>query len=174
MRKKDIDAVYDRVKSLQDKTEMKSEIYRGEIIDSFLSTLTLLFKFNGELEACKKAFNQQGISIWQKSTVEGEPKPFIPVPLGFMSVHDYVAKYKYPHVSTLTRIVQCDSAVMPFGKKLSKNVFVEPEKVHAFFLTDEAKGRYPRIYKLAHKYEKENSNEHQRKGEADSQNSALL
>lgn len=173
MKKQKIDQVYEKIKALKDKSEMKSEIFRGEVLLNLLDILGLVFNLNGDLEACKRGLREQGINIWQKSDKNSDKNSLI-APPGYMSVEAFQKHYGYPHPSTLTRIIQCDSAVKDFGKKISKNVFVEGEKIHQFFLTDEGKDRYPRIYSRACKYEEKKSYEHKRQGEANSQSPAFL
>lgn len=173
MKKQKIDVVYENIKILKDKTEMKSEIFRGEIIGNMLEILGLLFNLNGEMEACKRGLSRQGINIWQKPD-KPEATPPIFVPPGYMSLIDFQSHYGYPHPSTLARIVQSDSAVEEYGKKISKNVFVEGEKIHQFFLTPKGKKKYPRIYSKAIQYEEKKSYEHKRQGEANSQAPTFL
>lgn len=173
MKKQKIDEVYEKIKALKDKSEMKSEIFRGEVLINLLDILGLMFNLNGDVEACKRGLREQGINIWQKNEKSPEKTALI-APPGYMSVEAFMRHYGYPHPATLTRIVQCDSSVKGYGKKISKNIYVEGEKMHQFFLTDEGKDRYPRIYSKACKYEEKKSYEHKRQGEANSQSSALL
>lgn len=128
----------------------------------------LYFSFNERIRKCEAQYEVYK----NRSTPSSRPRVIHEIPQGYMLAEDFTKKY-YGSVGFISNTVKADGDLREFRKKIGRLLYVYGEGVHNFFDSPEGRQRYPRMVSKVDLY-KEQLNEHQRKGKADSQDSVFL
>lgn len=160
-----LEEVYKEFKPLFESDNPPSGLMRS-FVKKFI--FPLYFSFNERIRKCEAQYEVYK----NKSCPQPSRRVVHEIPEGYMLAEEFCKNY-YGSVGFISNTVKADGDLREFRKKIGRLLYVHGEGVHNFFDSQEGRQRYPRMVSKVDRY-KEQLNERQRQGKADSQVTAFL